>query len=470
MNLLLHTQLNSTPQQDREMALKARNKEIHQMRYLILPVLLVTTINAWADVHAANPLNPIQWHTECLGRTQFEVPGDIEWHVAGGRWNYPEFGIYSPNIDPSDKQLSYGNSPFNKNGYLFDIEVSPVTTLAIFQQFKNRHGPDIEGAQSRVIEKKIDSLKQKLTWDLEQSNPEKFNALKAERYALEEAQVRLSKLYSETVLLNELIDDFDKNGRPTEKLRTELQGYQKELSTYPTDSQYEQEHYIDWNIVDAQITWTSGKLIALLWRNERIYRFTFNSKNSGNNTQQTLETITPKALEVLRNFRPRQQFEVPLESGFCLPFGFISDNGTENYAITLAWHPIKNPSLLYSLNLSNNIDKSLKLLPLLTSAMFTNPFPNSVELNRFGPESTKIGNIDGVIGGSRYRGVDPDTGKREASERFTLTAGHTNTENRPELVLKVESFANGQPLGFEDVKEQLLRTLKSVRPLPGITQ
>jgi len=189
------------------------------MRQLPLILALLTPIEVWANSPPAEKLPPqtaapAQWHTECLGRTQFEVAGDIEWHVAGGHWNYPEFGIYSPNIDPSDKQLSYGNSPLNKNGYLFDIEVSPVTTLAIFQQFKNRHGPDIEGAQSRVIKKKIDSLKQKLTWELEQSNPEKFNTLKSERHALEEARVRLSKLHSEIVLLNDLIDDFEKMGVP----------------------------------------------------------------------------------------------------------------------------------------------------------------------------------------------------------------------------------------------------------------
>jgi hypothetical protein len=437
------------------------------MRHLPLMLALLTPAEAWANAAPAD--NP-KWRTECLGRTLFDVPGDIEWHVAGGHWNYPDFGIYSPNIDPSEKQLSYGDSPFRKNGYLFDIEVSPPTTLAVFQQLKDRHGPDMEGAQTRAIEKKIDAIKQALTWELEQSNPEHFNALKAERYALEDKRVRLSKLYSETVLLRGTIAAFTESGRPTEKLQSELETYQKELATYPSDAQFEQERYVDWDIADAQISWAPGKLVALLWRGDHVYRFTVTDSTPGNQTDQALETLKPKVQTVLANFRPRAPFEIPQEPGFCLPFGFIADNGRENYAVTLAWHPTKNPRLLYSLNLSNESDKALKLLPLLTSTMFANPFANAVERNRFGPEPAKIGAIDGVIGGARYRGIDPDNGERETAERFTLTAGHTNSESSPALVLKVESFANHQPLGFEQVKTLLMHTLQSVRPLPESTQ
>lgn len=445
------------------------------MRPLFLMLVVSLSLDAWvnsasADTNVAHAKVERQLHTECLGRTQFEVFGDIEWHVAGGHWNFPKFGIYSPNIDPSDKQLSYGDSPFKKDGFLFDIEVSPKTTLAIFQQLKDRHGPDVEGAQTRVIENKVSAIKQRLTWELEQNNPQEFKSLKSKQYALEDDQKHLTKLHSKILILEDEVETFEESGRPTEKLKAELKVYQKELNNYPTDPQYEQERYVDWNIPEAQITWTPGKLTALLWRNERIYRFTATPNISGLNTEQTLKTIEPKAREILQNFRAREQFEIPQEPGFCLPFGYISDNGTDNYAITLAWHPINNSNLLYSLSLSNKSDKGIKLLPLLTSSMFANPFPSAVELNRFGPEPTKIGTVDGVIGGSRYQGINPETGKIGTKERFTLTAGHTNSETGPALVLKVESFTNDQPLSFENVKDQLIHTLESVRPLPGITR
>lgn len=440
------------------------------MRLLILLLTLTIAVDVCAGTHLSNIKKSHLWHTECLGRTQFEVFGDIEWHVAGGHWNFPRFGIYSPNIDPSDKQLSYGDSPFQKDGFLFDIEVSPKTTLAIFQQLKGRHGPDVEGAQTRVIENKVNAIKQRLTWELEQNNPQKFKSLKSKQYALEDDQKHLTKLHSKILILEDEVETFEESGRPAEKLKAELKVYQKELNNYPTDPQYEQERYVDWNIPEAQITWTPGKLTALLWRNERIYRFTAAPNISGLNTEQTLKTIEPKAREILQNFRAREQFEIPQEPGFCLPFGYISDNGTDNYAITLAWHPINNSNLLYSLSLSNKSDKGIKLLPLLTSSMFANPFPSAVELNRFGPEPTKIGTVNGIIGGSRYQGINPETGKIGTKERFTLTAGHTNSETGPALVLKVESFTNDQPLSFENVKDQLIHTLESVRPLPGITR
>lgn len=445
------------------------------MRHLILPLLLATPVHVWADTASTGNLRATDpthsgWRRECLGRSQFEVPGDIEWHVAGGHWNYPEFGIYKPNIDPSDKQLSYGRSPFQQDGYLFDIEVSPKTTIDVFQQLKNRHGPDTEASQSRIIQEKIKTIREEMTWELEQSDPKKFDALTSERRELDRRLIHLGKLHSDVVMLSDTIKTFENSGRPTEKLKTEIEGYQKELATYPTDTLYDQERYLNWGIEDAQVTWSTGGLVALLWRDSRAYRFTVTQVDPSNGTSEALEELMSKAREVLAKFRPRAQFEIPQEKGFCLPFGFIADNGTTDYAITLAWHPVNNPNLLYSLSLGNDIDKANKLLPMLTSGLFTNPFPGGLEINRFGPEAVQIGANEGIMGAARYKGIDPDTGKNEAHERFTLTAGHANHDNAPSLVLKVESFANGQPLPFEQVKTDLLRTLKSIRPLPDTSK
>lgn len=420
----------------------------------------------------ASPENvKTQSKTECLGRSLFDIQSNITWHLNDERWDYTDgtgFGVYSPDIRLADKQLSYGSDPTDPAYGLVTIEVSPKTTIDIFNDLVGRHSPSEIEAKKRVMQKKLDIISSSLTGDLSRSNPKKYKSLLDEERTLSKSLARIDKISSELVLLPDLISNLKKQNRPIEKLEAELKAYKEEDKTYPTDEQYAKEIAFDFGMPDAYGAPYPDKLIVLLWRDERIYRFAFGQQSNYSEHRSSFEKLVPVARELLARFRTRSEFEIPQESGFCLPFGFIADDGKAPYSITMAWHPTNNPELLYSLSLSDDIGKALNLLPVLTSPIQGNPFPNAGTIETFGPTSVEIGTREGIIGGKYYKPENPATDKSESAERYIITAGHANKGFEPSLVLKAENYSSKQSQSFEQTKAEFLATLKSFRLLPGM--
>ena len=50
---------------------------------------------------------------------------------------------------------------------------------------------------------------------------------------------------------------------------------------------------------------------------------------------------------------------------FCVPFGFIADDGTPRHAITLGLNPADNPKLLHRLSMGREIRKDADFMPKL---------------------------------------------------------------------------------------------------------
>ena len=162
-----------------------------------------------------------------------------------------------------------------------------------------------------------------------EKNQKKYTQHIHEIVALEDTDARYSKLFADITMLNRLISDFTKDGRPTVKLKAELEGYEREVAKLPTDERYEKERAFKLGLPDAAGAWHPDKLIVHLWRNERIYTFEFCPRNG--EFKSTFEALEPLARDVLARFRPRAEFEIPEDPGVCLPFGFIVDDGTPHY-------------------------------------------------------------------------------------------------------------------------------------------
>jgi hypothetical protein len=421
--------------------------------------------------HADTKSTVQQSRTECLGRSQFEIKSEITWHLLNDQWTYTDgigFTTYSPDIRLADKQLSYGSDPTNDAYGLVTIEVSPKTNIETFTDLAGRHHPDITVAKERVLKNKIDKISEAMTGNLSRSDPKQYKALDDEIDELSEKLKRVRKISTELVVLADFINQFKRENRPYKHFEVELEAYKKEFDTYPTDELYAEQSAFDFGMPDAYGARYPDKLIVLLWRDDRIYRFAFGQQSDYSEHRSSFEKLLPAARDLLARFRTRAEFEIPKETGFCLPFGFIADDGKAHYSITMAWHPTDNPNLLYSLSLSDDIGKALNLLPVLTTPIMGNPFPSAGVIQTFGPSKVQIGSRTGIMGGKYYKPTDPQGKETEATERFVMTAGLANKGYEPSMVLKAENYASTQVRSFEQSKEDFLNILKSFRLQPGM--
>ncbi|MFP6830751.1 MAG: T6SS immunity protein Tli4 family protein [Pseudomonas sp.] len=412
-----------------------------------------------------------QSRTECLGRSVFDIKPELTWHLLNDQWTYTagtDFTTYSPDIRLADKQLSYGSDPTNDAYGLVTIEVSPKTDLETFNELVSSHRPDITVAKERVVKNKIDKISEIMTGDLSRSDPAKYKSLQKQRLDLRKTLTRIRKVSTELVVLADFISQFKRENRPYEHFEIELEDYKKEFDTYPTDDLYAEQSAFDFGMPDAYGARYPDKLIVLLWRDDRIYRFAFGQQSDYSEHRSSFEKLLPAARDLLARFRTRAEFEIPKETGFCLPFGFIADDGKAHYSITIAWHPTDNPNLLYSLSLSDDIGKALNLLPVLTTPIMGSPFPSAGEIQTFGPSKVQIGSRTGIMGGKYYKPTDPQGGETEATERFVMTAGLANKGYEPSMVLKAQNYASTQVRTFEQSKEDFLSILKSFRLQPGM--
>ncbi|MBF6035948.1 hypothetical protein H8F23_22090 [Pseudomonas sp. P155] len=435
--------------------------------YILLSCYFLLTQTAQAE----NANTTTITNTECLGRSLFDINQDTSWHLLNDQWDYTDrlnFATYTPDIRLEDKELNYGSDPTNDAYSLVTIDVSPKTTFETFKKLVDRHSPSVVEAKERVIKNKIEEISVAMTGDLSRSDPDQYKSLEDERDELREKFDKLGRATIERVLLPGLITEFKEQKKPTEKLELELETYQKEFDSYPTDELYAEQSSFEFGMPNAYGARHPHKLIVLLWRDERVYRFAFGQQSAYSRHRSSFEKLLPAARDLLARFRTRAEFEIPKETGFCLPFGFIADDGKAHYSITMAWHPTDNPNLLYSLSLSDDIGKALNLLPVLTTPIMGNPFPSAGVIQTFGPSKVQIGSRTGIMGGKYYKPTDPQGKETEATERFVMTAGLANKGYEPSMVLKAENYASTQVRTFEQSKEDFLSILKSFRLQPGM--
>jgi hypothetical protein len=395
--------------------------------YILLSCYFLLTQTAQAE----NANTTTITNTECLGRSLFDINQDTSWHLLNDQWDYTDrldFATYTPDIRLEDKELNYGSDPTNDAYSLVTIDVSPKTTFETFKKLVDRHSPSVVEANERVIKNKIEEISVAMTGDLSRSDPDQYKSLEDERDELREKFDKLGRATIERVLLPGLIAEFKEQKKPTEKLELELETYQKEC----------------------------------------VYRFAFGQQSAYSRHRSSFEKLLPAARDLLARFRTRAEFEIPKEPGFCLPFGFIADDGKAHYSITMAWHPTDNPNLLYSLSLSDDIGKAFDLLPILTTPIMANPFPSAGVIQTFGPSKVQIGSREGLMGGKYYRPTDPQGDENSSTERFVITAGTANKGWEPSLVLKAENYASKQVRTFEQSKQDFLNILKSFRLQPGM--
>lgn len=425
--------------------------------------LLAAPLSAQGEPQA-DYQTPQGWRTECMGRVQFDVPKEIAWQLVGGYWHEPDFEPISPTLTLGDQHVVYGEGLTPDQPYLVKIEVSPVSNRDVFDRLKLVHGPDRGAAQTRVVRAQIEALQARI--EAKKEKNQDYSTLLDQRRDLEETVTRINWVSTELFVLNDMIREFTPQGRPTVKLEAERAAYLEEQAKWPTDALFDQERFLNLGMADSFADWTPGKLLAYLWRNQRIYRFVFDAGPDASGAPASLERVEPKARAVLAAFRTREQYEIPQQSGFCLPFGFIADDGAQPHAITLGFNPVNNPHLPHRLSMGGEYSKGPELMRKLLEHVGDRRFPILVQTDAFGPLRVPLGAVYGSLDGARYFAQDAYQ-KRADYETFTLTVDAPPSGYQPGVGLTVLDDHSQSALTYAAVQADVLTTLKSIRALPG---
>ena len=402
---------------------------------------------------------PEGWRTECLGRSQFDMPATAVWQL---QIPYGDTVDYAATDPWAKRSLDYGTDPGNGIYKFVRIRVSPETTREAYENALGTELPNETKAKMRVLENRV------------KEKEERFDSLNddmkkhvEELMALEAEYKKYSDMVSDITRFKIFID-FDKSkGRPTEELETQLADFERQVAALPTDERYEKERAFELGIPDAAGAWHPDRMVAVLWRNNRIFHFEFGPKNGEYDSSS--EAIEPAARDLLARFRPRQAFEIPQEPGVCVPFGFIADDGTENYYAGFSWHVKSTPYVLNSLTLSNSATDAIELLPMLTKRLMGNPFPAALVATNIGPRRIDIGNSRGTLTGRSLQAIDPDGDRLSSHAQYNLNAGAVAGKYTPTLLYKLQTYANDQPPPpVEQAEADVLNFMKSFRPLPGM--
>ncbi|MEH6567321.1 MAG: T6SS immunity protein Tli4 family protein [Halopseudomonas sp.] len=81
---------------------------------------------------------------------------------------------------------------------------------------------------------------------------------------------------------------------------------------------------------------------AYIYRNNRVYAFFMRTAYAQGKGKEAM-------LDMMSRFRPRELYEVPDESGVCIPYGFIADDGKAHYSVKNSLRFTATPNVVFSI-------------------------------------------------------------------------------------------------------------------------
>ena len=99
----------------------------------------------------------------------------------------------------------------------------------------------------------------------------------------------------------------------------------------------------DLGIPDAYFVGSaSAPAEAYIYRNNRVYAFFMRTAYAQGKGKEAM-------LDMMSRFRPRELYEVPDESGVCMPYGFIADDGKADYSVKNSLRFTATPNVVFSI-------------------------------------------------------------------------------------------------------------------------
>ncbi len=242
------------------------------------------------------------WRTECVGYYQLQLPDNLEVAL------YPINDFVKPNKEPKTEngiliqKYSEPGITFGKNNYWQDND-------AIQAQFTAFYYSNYMIGISSEADSYID-----FSGYLEKVKAD-FSFVKESSRELEKSNL---KLYHEAMT-------------PEEEFKRK---YDYLIKTYP----------------DSFAAYIPGARVVYVNKNRRLYLFWGEYQKDTGEKSQTAEKqwqqSEPEVLSLLSRFRPRNLYEVPSSQGFCLPYGFITnDSGHESRNMGVTYRLKNHPDV-----------------------------------------------------------------------------------------------------------------------------
>src|SRR5699024_7038867 len=107
--------------------------------------------------------------------------------------------------------------------------------------------------------------------------------------------------------------------------------------------------------IEDAYTIAYDKQRAFVRRNNRDYMFYFSTAGRKMLGIEDRAITVEEVNQQLTHFQPRELGEVPTQSGFCFPYGFINDNGRVPYEIKNSFRFTDQPNVAYSIYTGNSL-------------------------------------------------------------------------------------------------------------------
>lgn len=319
---------------------------------------------------------------ECIGRTTFEVPEDIQWatygaervtHISDGRGGHS----FSPSVTARIDYATYGND----GGWV--IKVSDFVTRSDFEAAAG-------SVLGRVGETRLERIKD-----------------------IEIDRRRMARMAGH---------GFD---QAIAKIQKDINAIEQQLPR--------KIHENDLGISDAYFLGGEGTPNkALLWRNNRVYYFGL-IKDSADSAQRFKDLIS--------RFRTRNLYEVPEGPGVCLPYGFIADDGQPPYSIKNSLRFTRTPNVIFTL-IAASANDPWQTRP--TEGTYDTDYRPGYDGSKWKisafNERLYFGKRQAGLEGWR---LDPLPGSGE-EERAWFALAHTGGLDSPLLAVQMSTFQRGK--------------------------
>src|SRR5690606_21439115 len=218
----------------------------HLMRYVTALILFGLTSANWAAT--PEPSLPANWQTQCFGRVQFSMPAHLAWYNQQAE--SPAF-YKGSEPTPAIWRGSYGRDPLHEEKVLVQIAVSRLATLDYWKRDTSYFKPSRGEAQERVIQGKIDQLREQRAALSDDEPDEHHRRLLEEELALRAQMQHIGKVSTDILWVSEAIENFKEQGRDTAQLEAKLAELLIEDAKFPTDDLFEQEYFVELNRPNA---------------------------------------------------------------------------------------------------------------------------------------------------------------------------------------------------------------------------
>ena len=378
-------------------------------------------------------VSPVGSRHECLGRLVFDTPGTMQWGVrAPGAFN-DNLWRFTETLHGDDDEVAVGD--------LGIVVMAPATGAALQRMVADQEAQKTN--LTRDLQHKIDVNKGQvddITAAMKGLAPEErqqsLDEIESIKKTIADAQSGIAQIAAQwkTIAL----------GRP------DSVGYA-----------------------------AGGELHAFIYGNGRVYRIT----SSPSVDSPPLARRKQAFLDAVQRFKLRDMYDIPPERGVCVPYGFLPDEGTTPFRISVSMRYADRPGVIYSITTGVVGRLGLKAdeptLVRATARAATGVLGGMSDdgarrtLKTIGPQRAMIGAIPANQGGVVLDVASKGQPVKPNYSVYTGFAGRPDSQVLPLIVLDMRSFTKEQdkslktdPPPFEESHARLNALLASIRLRP----